>query len=138
MKLSGLRHQNIFSKQFLIIFPKKLALRTFLIFPQKRFSDILETELSYILLKKVFLMFQEIKVSIPKNEAFQKGTFWPQKQKKSALNFFFTFLEIKFSIPKLKKLLYFFKRTFSGISGWNVRSLKNRNSLYFLKKGFYV
>ena len=75
MKLSGLRHQNIFSKQFLIIFPKKLALRTFLIFPQKRFSDILETELSYIFLKKVFLMFQEIKVSIPKNEAFQKGTF---------------------------------------------------------------
>ena len=51
---------------------------------------------------------------------------------------FLTFLEIKFSIPKLKKLLYFFKRTFSGISGWKVRSLKNRNSLYFLKKGFYV
>ena len=84
MKLSGLRHQNIFSKQFLIIFPKKLALRTFLIFPQKRFSDILETELSYIFLKKVFLMFQEIKFLFLRMKHFRRELF-DRKNKKNLL-----------------------------------------------------
>ena len=81
MKLSGLSPENSFLKKFLIIFPKKLTLKIFLIFSQKIFSDILETELSYIFLKKVFLMFQEMKIFITKNEKFQEGTFRPQKTK---------------------------------------------------------
>ena len=52
--LLGLSPQNVFLKKFLIFFPKKSARKKFLIFSQKSFSNFLETELSYIFLKKVY------------------------------------------------------------------------------------
>ena len=40
-------------------------------------------ELSYILLKKAFLIFREMKLSSTKLKKFQEGTFRPRKIKKT-------------------------------------------------------
>ena len=64
-------------------------------------------ELSYILLKKAFLIFREMKLSSTKLKKFQEGTFRLRKIKKPTLKKFLILRGVEPSSLKLKKLLYF-------------------------------
>ena len=63
--ISGLNPQNFSLKNFLYFFLKKPALKKFLIFSQKNFTNFQEAELSYIFFKKVFLIFRERYIQKP-------------------------------------------------------------------------
>ena len=75
--LSGLSPQNVSLKKY-YIFSKKM------LFPmisqkKKAFFIFRKTELFYIFLKKIFLIFQEIKLPSSKNKKFHEGNFRAQK-----------------------------------------------------------
>ena len=75
--LSGLSPQNVSLKKY-YIFSKKM------LFPmisqkKKAFFIFRKTELFYIFLKKIFLLFQEIKLPSSKNKKFHEGNFRAQK-----------------------------------------------------------
>ena len=65
-------------------------------------------KISYVISKKVFLIFGEREISCPKIKKIQEGTFHAWKIKKSTLKKFPTYQEMELSSPKLKKLLHFF------------------------------
>ena len=64
---------------------------------------------SYIFSKTAFLVFQEIELSSPKIRKFREGTFQAQKIKKPKK--FLIYLEMELSCSKLKKLIFFSKKS---------------------------
>ena len=90
-------------------------------------------KISYVISKKVFLIFGEREISCPKIKKIQEGTFHAWKIKKSTLKKFPTYQEMELSSPKLKKLLHFFFFK-SYISGGTLQNLKNKSFLYFEKR----
>ena len=89
-------------------------------------------ELSSAKIKKV-LIFSQKKISLyiakwnfsKKLLTFQEGTFRAQKIKKPTQKKFLIFREMELFSPKLKKLLYFFQKKKSDISGGNLQRLRN-------------
>ena len=77
MELSDLIFLLYFKKELLSSKnKKKLALKKFLIFSQKKaFIIFWETETFLYFLKNVFLIFLEMELSIPKNKTFEEVTF---------------------------------------------------------------
>ena len=139
--LFGLSPQKYSLKIFLIFFLKKPALKKFLIFPQKNFSKFQETELSYIFLKKVFLIFRERSIqnpdifrtkSILTTLLYSEPEAYSKYCQKSTMERFAKIATVALFKRKLdiSASLYFRK--------WNFLALIIRNFLFFLKKAFLI
>ena len=75
--LSGLSPQNVSLKKILYFLQKNAFSYDFS--KKKAFFIFRKTELFYIFLNKVFLIFQEIKLPSSKNKKFHEGNFGAQK-----------------------------------------------------------
>ena len=115
MKKSSL---YFFQKRFFFSFRKwnflAPSLKSFLYFRKefpklKKLKKKHSEKCSYIFSKTAFLVFQEIELSSPKIRKFREGTFQAQKIKKPKK--FLIYLEMELSCSKLKKLIFFSKKS---------------------------